>query len=205
MIKILTLDDWDELSAAIKKLPFHRIAQTRQTVSEEEYLKYTHNILKRESTIVYGYYKDDILTSTISVARISVFPTYGVYNWRNLKPDVVYNPVKNGWSELWTHLLNEQENAGLYTFYMLRTTDLGRLSYSKYHDTYMKTVPKFLNYERTVEEVVPAGQKTKWQFFDLILYFGKPLEHDTMVLKFTLKQQHRNNVAPDLQRELIRL
>ena len=193
MIKILTLDDWDELSTAIKKLPFHRIAQTRQTVSEEEYLKYR---LKPSG---------DINESTISVARISVFPTYGVYNWRNLKPDTIYDPVKNGWSELWTHLLTEQENAELYTFYMLRTTDLGRLSYSKYHDTYMKTVPKFLNYERTVEEVVPAGKKTKWPFFDSILYFGKLLEHDTMVLKFTLKQQHRNNVEPKLQKELIRL
>jgi hypothetical protein len=202
MIKILTLDDWDELSSTIKKLPYHRIAQTRQTVSEEEFLRYTHNILKRDTTTVYGYYRDGELTSTISTAPISVMPSYGIYNWRNLKPDNIYNPVKNGWSSLWMHLLTEQENQSRYTFYMLRTTDINRLSYKKYHNIYMKNVPKFLNYERTVEEVVPAGQRTKWSFFDSILYFGKPLDHETMVLKFTLKQKFRNNVDTALQEGL---
>jgi hypothetical protein len=69
----------------------------------------------------------------------------------------------------------------------------------------MKNVPKFLNYERTVEEVVPAGQRTKWSFFDNILYFGKPLDHKTMVLKFTLKQKFRNNVDTALQEGLTML
>jgi hypothetical protein len=205
MIKILTLDDWDELSSTIKKLPYHRIAQTRQTVSEEEFLRYTHNILKRDTTTVYGYYRDGELTSTISTAPISVMPSYGIYNWRNLKPDNIYNPVNNGWSSLWMHLLTEQENQSRYTFYMLRTTDINRLSYKKYHNIYMKNVPKFLNYERTVEEVVPAGQRTKWSFFDSILYFGKPLDHETMVLKFTLKQKFRNNVDTALQEGLTML
>lgn len=205
MIKILTLDNWEELSTTIKKLPYHRIAQTRQTVSEEEFLRYTYNILKRDTTTVYGYYKDSELISTISTAPISVMPAYGIYNWRNLKPDNIYNPVKNGWSSLWMHLLEEQENQGRYTFYMLRTTDITRLSYKKYHDIYMKHVPKFLNYERTVEEVVPAGQRTKWGFFDNILYFGKSFDHETMVLKFTLKQKSRNNVLPELQQGLIML
>jgi len=203
MIKILTLDDWDTLASAIKALPFHRIAQTRQTVTEEEFLKYTYTILKVPTSTVYGYYNDNNeLSSTISTVAFSQMPAYAVYNWRNLKPTNLYDPVKNGWSALWNRLLEDHEARQLYNFYMLRTTDISRLQYKKFHNIYMKHSPKFLNYERTVEEVVPPGQFTNWGFFNTILYHGKPLDYETMVLKFSCKQKFRNNVSSDLQSSL---
>lgn len=203
MIKILTPDDWDSLATAIKALPYHRVAQTRQTVSEEEFLKYTYAIFRAPNSTVYGYYNENgELTSTISAVSFSQMPAYAVYNWRNLKPNNIYDPVKNGWAALWTRLITDQESKKLYTFYMLRTTEIARLQYKRYHSVYMKHVPKFLNYERTVEEIVPSGEFTNWGFFNTILYHGKPLDYETMVLKFTCKQKYRNNVNPDLQESL---
>lgn len=199
MIKVLTTDNWPEIESAVKKLPFHRVAQTRQTIPVEEFLRYTQNILKRANSTVYGYYENEELTSMISLVEFSQMPAYVIYNWRNLKPSNVYNPVKNGWSDLWNRLIEDQEKKGNYTFYMMRTTDVNRLQYKKFHNMYMKHSPKFLNYERTVEEVVPANSKTKWAFFDSILYFNKTFDYETMVLKFTCRQEHRNNVTADLQ------
>ena len=203
MIKVLTPDDWDSLATAIKALPYHRVAQTRQNVSEEEFLKYTYAIFRAPNSTVYGYYNDaNELSSMISVVGFSQMPAYAVYNWRNLKPTNIYDPVKNGWAALWNRLIEDQEAKKLYTFYMLRTTEISRLQYKKYHNIYMTHVPKFLDYERTVEEVVPAGQFTNWGFFNTILYHGKPLDYETMVLKFTCKQKFRNNVNQDLQTSL---
>jgi hypothetical protein len=204
MIKILTLADWDELSSAIKALPYHRIAQTRQSISEAGYLQYTRTILELSNSTVYGYYNEaNELSSMISVVNFSYMPEYAVYNWRNLKPDFIYDPANNGWADLFNRLLEDQESKELYTFYMMRTADISRLQFKKYHDTYMKTVPKFLNYERTVEEVVPAGQSTKWKLFDAELYHQKQISYKTMVLRFTCRQNCRNIVSPELQKLLI--
>ena len=95
MIKVLTLDDWDSLAIAIKSLPYHRVAQTRQHVSEEEFLKYTYAIFRAPNSTVYGYYNDtNELTSMISVVGFSQMPAYAVYNWRNLKPESIISQIK---------------------------------------------------------------------------------------------------------------
>ena len=126
-----------------------------------------------------------------------------VYNFKNFRPDPIYNPTKNGWADLWNTIFQVQEEKKLYSFYLLRTAETNRLNYKRYHTTYMNGSPKFLNYVRTLEELVPSNSHPKWDLHNSLFYFGKTYNHDTMVLKFTCKQQHRTDIPEVLQQGLL--
>lgn len=204
MITQLTLDDWPIIKTAIiHSGSSHRIGMSRQSLSTEQYLQYTYSFLRKEGTAIYGFYDNIGIKSMISVVDFSTIPSYGVYNFKNFRTDTIYNPIKNGWTELWNTIFQVQEEKKLYSFYLLRTAEINRLNYKRYHSTYMNGSPKFLNYVRTLEELVPANSHPKWDLHNSLFYFGKTYDHDTMILKFTCKQQYRTGVPELLQQGLL--
>lgn len=204
MITKLSLDDWPVIEAAIKtNTSVHRVGMSRETMPLDAYLKYTYAFFKNKNATVFGYYDNIGIKSMISVVDLSAMPSYGVYNFKNFRPDSIYNPVKNGWTELWNTIFQIQEEKNLYAFYLLRTAELNRLNYKRYHSIYMDGSPKFLNYARTLEELVPADSLPKWDLHNSLFYFGKTYNHDTMVLKFTCKQKYRTDIPDLLQQGLL--
>ncbi len=199
MIKILTLDDWKEIETEVSKTKNHQVAQTKRTISVDEYLNYTYKILSSPSTTMYGFYKDGILSSYMCSIKIMIAPEYIVANWKNLRPSPVFNPFTNGWGDLWTRMVTDMEAQGRYAFMLVKTTDVKRLQFQRVQRMYEQASPKLTNYERTVEEVVPAGQTSKWEYFRRTVYYDGKCDYDTLVFKFTCKQEHRTNLTKELQ------
>lgn len=199
MIKILTVADWDEIRTEVCKLDSHQVAQTKHTVTEHEYLDYTYKTLSQPSNTMYGFYKDGILSSYICATKIKMNPEYVVTNWKNLKPSSIFNPMENGWGDLWTAMVTDMEADNRYSFLLVKTTDVKRLQFKRVQRMYEQASPKLTNYIRTVEEVVPAGQYSKYEYFKRALYYDKKYDYETLVFRFTCKQEFRINLPSELQ------
>lgn len=199
MIKILTLDDWKDIETEVSKTKHHQVAQTKRTISVDEYLDYTYNAMKNSSTTMYGFYKDGVLSSYMCSIKIQITPEYIVANWKNLRPTPIFNPFTNGWGDLWTKMVSDMEAEGRYSFILVKTTDVKRLQFQRVQRMYEQASPILTNYIRTVEEVVPAGQTSKWEYFKRTVYYDNKFDYDTLVFRFTCKQEHRRNLSKELQ------
>lgn len=202
-VKILSIDDWLEIEDSIRVLPTHRIAQTRTDISLESFLKYTKTAFDFPGHVMYGFYKDDVLSSMITIYNFEIMPAYVIRNWRNLKPGKRFNPEANGYFALWNKILDDQENSGLYEFYMMKSSVSSRLQLDWTYPLLVENCPRFLNYERTLEELVPANAKSKYSLHEKSMYLNKTIPEDTMVLKFTCRQRDRQGIPDTLQKELI--
>ena len=78
---------------------------------------------------------------------------------------MLYDPVKNGLAPVLNKIIEMQESKGLFTFYMTKTSNPGRLNQQRVRNLMFDVgCPKLKNYDITVEEIVPAGQKSKYHF-----------------------------------------
>ena len=202
-VKALSIDNWAEIEDSIRALPTHRIAQTRTDISLESFLKYTKTAFDFPGHVMYGFYKDDVLSSMMTIYNFEIMPAYVIRNWRNLKPGKRFNPAANGYFALWNRILDDQESKGLYEFYMMKSSVSSRLQLDWTYPLLVENCPRFLNYERTLEELVPANTKSKYSLHEKSMYLNKTIPEDTMVLKFTCRQRDRQGVPDNLQKELI--
>lgn len=203
MIKILTVSDWEDISKEILKVNKHTVAQTKFAISQEEYLKYTYKLLTHPLNTMYGFYKDDILTSYICATEYPGFQEYVVNNWKSLKPQGAFDPRKNGWGELFTRMLSDMEAKGKYSFFLVKTTDVKRLQFHRIQRLYDEAAPNLLRYERTIEEIVPAGKSSRWEYYRRALYYENVYDYETMVLRFTCKQKYRDIKNKELQEAIL--
>lgn len=203
-IKKLTISDWPDIEKLIDNENNFRIAQTKMTIPKEEYKSYTYNSFLNNKEEVYAFITNEEIISITTVLEYEALPGYLLKNFRHFKKTNMYNPINNGLAPTLNQIIEIQEEKGLYTFWMAKTGNHKRLNQERTRDLMFNVgCPKLKNYELTIEEYVLANTKSKYRFHADGIYFGKILTEDTCVIKFTCRQEHRNNVDFNLSQKMI--
>jgi hypothetical protein len=203
-IKQLTLDDWPLVEAKINESSIFRIAQTKHEISKQEYLNYTYKSFNKTNEQVYGYFVNNDLISMTSVYTFIDLPGYLMKNFKHFGKANLYNPVTSGMAPTFNKIIEIKEAEGLYTFWMSKTADYRRLNQKRVrHLMFDIGCPKLKNYEITIEEVIPANTKSKYRLHADGIHFGSILSEDTCIIKYTCKQEFRNNVSQELAERVI--
>ena len=194
----LTIKNLPEIEKVLGAGP-QRIGFGNTKVSRDEYLDMTAKMLSLPAHTTYGCYDDDNLISYMTFFDFPNLPYYGATNFKVLKKFNYYDQVKNGFIKL-LDVCDIKEKEGRYS--ML----LGRAVYRKV-DNRKKILRQFAleapnfwkKYIRTIEEYIPAGQASQYDYFNKAILRGKIFDNDFIIIKMTCRQEYRNVLPADLQ------
>jgi hypothetical protein len=204
-IRKLTINDWDLVESKIRTSKNFNIAQTKESIGLESYLSYTLESFQASTrdTIV-GYFENNELISMTSFYNFKIMPAYLFKNFKHFKETNLYNPLTNGFAPTMNKIIELQEQQHCYTFYVVKTANHKRLNQKRLRSLmFDEGCPKLKNYIISVEELVPGGTQSKYQFHYEGMYFKHILQEDTVVLRFTLPQEFRLNASAALTEKLV--
>lgn len=197
-IQRLTEKDYPEIKRLIGTDP-QRVGFSHTLLSNEEYMKYLYVCLTHPVHQTYAYIDDQgDLVSFVSLADFGRLPYYGIVNFKVVKKFNTYNQEENGIHQFQEVYFNkEKENR--HTFFKLRGFRNERLM-KKVTRGIVNAMPAFFDrYHRTIEEYIPAGQLSQWDAFNKMMLRNKPLNEDSVIFKFTCKQEFRINLPSYIQ------
>lgn len=204
-IRKLGVQDWTQVQEKIMNGRNFYIAQTKEEIGQLNFLEYTQKSFKNPEETIYGYFVNDELISITTVYDFKVVPAYLLKNFKHFLDDNLYNPVKNGMALLLNHIIDIQERKGLYTFYMAKTANPRRLNQERYRKQMFNIAcPKLKNYMITVEEIVKAGEDSKYGLHKEGIYYKRKMQEDTCVIRYTCSQEFRLNADPQLSEKMIK-
>lgn len=201
-VRQLTVNDYSLIEQSIGEED-QRIGFGTTKVSRQGYLEMTAKMLGSQTHTTYGCFDatDDSLISYMTFFDFPNLPYYCMTNFKVVKKFNYYNQSKNGFIKF-LDVCNLKEEEGKYSFYV------GRAIFRNF-DSRVKTIKDFAfnapdfwkKYIRTIEEFIPAGQPSKYEYFNKAILRGKTFDNDFIILKFTCRQEFRNSILPaDLQK-----
>jgi hypothetical protein len=174
------------------------------TIPKQNYLNWVYHQLSDNQYNLWCCYTDTgEPVSFISTFDFPNLPYYTITNFKVVKKFDFYNEVTNGYLDLMNHCIEQQELKHLYSFYTFRA--FGRKKNNRLWMTKSaaKNLPKYYDrYTKVVEEFIPAGQASKYDYFNKVLLRDKIYENDTAVMKWTCKDQYRE-ILDGEQKDLI--
>lgn len=187
LVRHLTSDDLPILKTKIESCATFNFANTKVSMSKEDYLKYSVNLFHSEGNVIHGYFYKGDLTSVITSHELKIIPSYVVKNYKVFNPSGYFSPEKNGWNMLLTSVIEYFEKKSIFSFYAMQGADETR-NYNM-----RKSVKILWNYEYSIEEFVPANTRSKFNLHDYTMYHSRTLPVDTIVNRYACRQEYRNS------------
>jgi len=201
-IRKFTADNLEEINQALLDVP-HRLGFGTTEVTKKEYLNFTEKILRSNTHSTWGFYKDGILISFMSSFDFPNLPYYGVLNFKVVKASNYFSQVKSGFFALLDHITKVKEGEKRYTFYMTRAIQRHADVRKKLYDEWEKNFSEFFKkYIRTIEEVIPAGQLSQFDYYNKALLRDKVYDNDMLVMQFVCRNEFRQGILKDTQQEV---
>jgi hypothetical protein len=198
-IKKFNVDNLEEINQALLDVP-HRLGFGTTEVTKKEYLNFTEKILRSNTHSTWGFYKDEILISFMSSFDFPNLPYYGVLNFKVVKGTNYFSQVKSGFFALLNHITKVKEGEKRYTFYMTRAIQRNADVRKKLYNEWEKNFPEFFKkYTRTIEEVIPAGQLSQFDYYNKALLRDKVYDNDMMIMQFVCKNEFRTGILTGSQ------
>ena len=198
-----------DIPSIIELLPLgdQRIGFGKTTMSREKFIEYLFVCVNFENHETYLYYKGDQLYSMLSCYDSNVAPWWCALNFKVFKTELLFDPSQNGWIDLGDHVAKIKESQGRYTFFYVKTVrNMSRLMKKKYATEYINNFSQDgigNRYINTIEEYIPAGQESKYEFFKKTLLRNQIFLEDVAVTKWTCLQQFRTGVPDYLQEQTL--
>ena len=193
-VRKITIDDLKEIGDALKDVP-QRLGFGTTEVTKQEYLNYTEKILRSNTHQTWGFYNDNKLISFMSAFDFPNLPYYGILNFKVLRSVGYYSHVTSGYVALMKAVSESKEEQQRYTFFIARSAQRKYDIRQKLHAEHQQADPEFFKkYLRTVEEVVPAGQLSKFDYFNKALLRDKVFDNDMLIMKWTCRNEYRKNI-----------
>ena len=201
-IKKFTVDNLAEIDKVLPDVP-HRLGFGTTEVTKQEYLNFTEKILRSSTHSTWGFYQNGNLISFMAAFDFPNLPYYGVLNFKVIKKSNYFSQVKSGFFALLDHITKIKESEKRYTFYMTRAIQRNADVRKKLYDEWEKNFPDFFKrYTRTVEEVIPAGQLSQYDYYNKALLRDKVYDNDMMVMKFVCRNEFRTGILTGSQKEI---
>jgi hypothetical protein len=199
-IQKLTIDDLPLIDKLIDDRP-QRIGFSNTKVSREDYIDMTAKMLTLPAHITYGCYssEDNSLISYMTFFDFPNLPYYCATNFKVLEKFNYYDQVKNGFIKL-LDVCELKEQEGRYSMFLGRAVYRNVDNRKKIIKQFTLEAPVFWQkYIRTIEEYIPAGQPSKYDYFNKAILRGKVFDNDFIIMRMTCKQQYRTILPPELQ------
>jgi len=201
-IKILTMADMPLLKQLIGSDP-QKIGFSDTYISNSDYFDYMKTCIIHPLHKTYGYFDNDELVSLITLCDFPALPYYALVNFKVVKKFNTWVPEQNGMKQfLEVYFSKEKEER--YSFFMMRGFKNARLARHVSRQVRLSMGELWDRYHETIEEYIPAGQQSKWEPFNKILFRGHTFNDDSVLYKFTCKQEYRTNVPEAMQAISIR-
>lgn len=191
-LRILRDSDIPQLISKIKESEtFYLANSNKASTTKDEYLNYTLGLFVKDNHIIHGHFADGVLTSIMASQELKSLPAFVLKNYKNFNPSNFFRPDKNGWIMLYTGVIEHYESKGIYTYYAMQTAkDIRNINMRKH----VKKVVD--NYDITIEEFVPANTLSKYDLHSKTMYYGKTMPVDTIVNRYSCKQEFRKPLLP---------
>jgi hypothetical protein len=180
-----------------------RIGFGKTTMSQEKFIEYLHVCITFEHHETYLYYKGDQLYSMLSCYDSAVAPWWCALNFKVFKIETLFDATQNGWVDLGDHIAKIKESQGRYSFFYVKTVrDMSKLMKKKYAKEYTNNFSQTgigNRYINTIEEYIPAGQESKYEFFKKTLLRNQIFLQDVAISKWTCLQEFRTGMPDYLQ------
>jgi len=196
-IKILTMNDMPELKNLIGPGP-QKIGFSDTYISNDDFFDYMKTCISHSLHKTYGYYDGEELVSLITLCDFPGLPYYALINFKVIKKFNVWSPEQNGMKQFLEVYFNKEKEER-YSFFMMRGFKNARLARHVSRQVRLSMGELWDRYHETVEEYIPAGSMSKWEPFNKILFRGHTFNDDSVLYKFTCKQEYRTNLPEAMQ------
>jgi hypothetical protein len=199
-IKQLTISDLPLIDSLIDDRP-QRIGFGNTKVSRSDYIEMTSKMLTLPAHTTYGCYDDEdhSLISYMTFFDFPNLPYYCATNFKVLKKFNYYDQVKNGFIKL-LDVCEIKEKEGRYSMFVGRSIYRNVDNRSRIFKQWTSEAPEFWKrYTRTIEEYVPAGQNSKYDYFNKAIMRNKTFDNDFVIICIACNQEYRKIFNSDLQ------
>ena len=190
IVKKMDIDDI--LAIPSELLATNRVAGSKKLeLDETVWRRRAIGYAAHNSVDVLGAYNEDTILGVVFVIWNTVMSTYMVSNLRLFHNSPGFAIEKNGYAALLSAVIEKGEKLGRWEFYMRRNLDYGRWHNKKYIQKIYDHIPISKKYLRTIEEIIPAGQQSKWPSINVLCnheIFPEP----TAIIKYFSPQVDRN-------------
>jgi len=194
IVKKITIEDLNYISEVLPEGQ-HRLGFGTSSVSKQEYLNYTEKILRSQTHTTWGFFNNADMVSFMSSFDFPNLPYYGLLNFKVLQTSTYYSQVKSGFIDLINFISEQKEAEQRYTFFVTRAVLRRVDARKKLFDEWKNHAPDlYKKYLRTIEEVVPAGQLSKFDYFNKALLREKVFDNDMLIMKWTCRNEFRTNI-----------
>ena len=150
-----------------------------------------------DSVEVLGAYKENTILGIVFVIWPKLSPAYMISNLRLFHNLPGFPVDKNGYGALLSTAIEKGEAQGRWEFYMRRNLDHGRWFNRRYQKKTYENIPISKKYLRSVEEIIPANNQSKWIATDTLCN-KEIVGEDTIIVKYFCPQNERTlNYIPD--------
>jgi hypothetical protein len=161
-------------------------------VSKEDYLKYTERLLASNSHTTWGLFDNDEFISYMTSFDFPNLPYHGIINFKVLKNFNLYDTTINGYDHLMDYIAELKEKEHRYSFFTARAARSPKLRTKIANSTVNVRQEFWTKYIMTIEEHVPAGQPSQFEYFNKALFRDKVFTNDFLVFKFTCRNKFRS-------------
>ena len=191
--------------AELLPLGDQRISFGKTVMSKEKFIEYLYVCVNFENHETYLYYKGDQLYSMMACYNSTVAPWWCALNFKVFKPELLLDARQNGWIDLGDHIAKIKESQGRYTFFYLKTVrNMSNLMKKRYATEYVNSFSQDgigNRYIQTIEEYIPAGEESKYDFFKKTLLRNQVFLEDVAVTKYSCLQKFRTGIPNHLHEQ----
>ena len=198
-VKLMTIDDIISIPSDLlttNHVAGSKVLELDETVWKRRAIGYaTHS-----SVEVLGAYDADKILGVAFVIWPKLSPAYMISNLRLFHNFPGFPVDKNGYGALLSTAIETGEAQGRWEFYMRRNLDYGRWFNRRYQKKTYENIPISKKYLRSVEEIIPANNQSKWIATNTLCN-NEIVGEDTIMVKYFCPQNERNmNYIPEAMR-----
>ena len=198
-VKLMTIDDI--LSIPSDLLTTNHVAGSKVLeLDETDWKRRAIGYATHSSVEVLGAYNADKILGVAFVIWPKISPGYMISNLRLFHNFPGFPVDKNGYGALLSTAIETGESQGRWEFYMRRNLDYGRWFNKRYQKKTYENIPISKKYLRSVEEIIPANNQSKWIATNTLCN-NEIVGEDTIIVKYFCPQNERNmNYIPEAMR-----
>lgn len=198
-VKVMTVDDILDIPSNLlttNHVAGSKVLELDETVWKRRAIGYaTHN-----SVEVLGAYDNETILGVAFVIWPKLSPAYMISNLRLFHNLPGFPVDKNGYGALLSTAIEKGESQGRWEFYMRRNLDHGRWFNRRYQKKTYENIPISKKYLRSVEEIIPANNQSKWTATNTLCN-NEIVGEDTIIVKYFCPQDKRSmDYIPDSMR-----
>lgn len=209
MWTLATINDLDFIANNIKTDEVRIASGLSSRMNKDSYISYTKRLLESTDYKTWMQIKDGKLDQYFTVFNLKTLPYYIIFNYRKIAtPDKLFSRLHQQWDDLLDFIVPLQEKNNFYSFYTLRVS--GRTGRKYIFDKRTSNMQEELNsfhnrYFKVIEEYISAGQASKYETFQNLIFRGWAFNEDVFITKYICKQEFRNNSPQEFQENFLKL